>query len=280
MNIKKLDPSTSPRAAFGDHLRRSRIERGWTQDQLGERLGCSGTHISGIETAAKFPAPKYAVRADKVFGTGLTFQILWGAIKNRSLLTGFSSYLAEEAKAIEIRMFELDVIPGPLQTPDYAAALADAEVQRGTIDEQQAQERLDLLLARQDRLLKGPNAPYLHVVLNEGCLRRMVGGVEVMSSQFRYLEDVAVLPKVTLQVAPFSMGARRPFAAPVILLTLADRSLVGCTESQAESYLSHGTDMVASWARDYDRLQVGALSDVESLAMIRAARKDLDACQH
>ncbi|PYC80235.1 DNA-binding protein [Streptomyces tateyamensis] len=275
MNLKRLDPSVSPGAAFGDQLRRSRNERGLTQDQLGQHLGCTGGHISGLETAVKSPGRKFAVKADAFFGTGLTFQILWQAIKNRALLEGFSEYLAEEARATEIRMFELDVIPGPLQTPDYAAALASADVARGLIDEKQASERLALLAARQRRLLDGPAAPYIYIALNEACLRRVVGGRRVLVGQLDFVEDLASRPKVTIQVAPFSMGESRPFTVPIVLATLPDRRLAGYTESEGSGYLQRDADILSTWDRNYHRLQVGALSELASLEMLRAVRKEI-----
>lgn len=168
MNLKPLDPSASPGAAFGDQLRRSRNEKGWTQAQAGERLGCTGSHLSGVENARKLPGRKLAIRADEVFGTGLTFQILWQAIRNHAFLEGFPEYLQEELKAAEVRMFELDVIPGPFQTPEYATALALADAQRGTITDEQAQERVTLLRTRKRRLLGSSDSPVVYAVLNEG----------------------------------------------------------------------------------------------------------------
>ncbi|MET9397053.1 hypothetical protein [Kitasatospora sp. NPDC002965] len=64
-------------------------------------------------------------------------------------------------------------------------------------------------------------------------------------------------------------------ALPLVLLTMADRSMLGYTESQERGFLTRESTTVTMWARDYDRLQVGASSDVASLEAIRAARKDL-----
>ncbi|TQF04479.1 helix-turn-helix domain-containing protein [Kitasatospora acidiphila] len=274
MNIKRLNPGASPRAAFGDQLRRSRLEKGWTQVEAGLHLGCTGAHVSGVETASKLPGRLFAVRADEVFSTGLLFQILWQAIKGRSFLEGFPEYLAEEAKAVEVRMFELDVIPGPLQTPEYAAAIAKADVARGIIDETQAKERLALLAARRRRLIQSPAGPYFYAVLNEGCLRRVVGGPAVMVRQLDALEQASASPRITIQVAPFALGEHRPFVLPISLLSLPDRSLIGYTESEGQATLVRDAATLATWDRAYHHLQVGALSELASLDKIRAAREE------
>ncbi len=172
-------------------------------------------------------------------------------------------------------MFELGVIPGPLQTPQYAAALAAADVQHGLITSEQAEERVAFLETRQRRLLDSPDAPLVYAVMDESCLRRVVGGPEVMRGQFDHLERLAARPKITLQVVPFSMGELRPLLLPVVLLTMRDRSVVGYTESASRGYLERDDDLIRAWERAYDQLQVGALHPAASLNLISAVRKEL-----
>ncbi|MFJ2781906.1 Scr1 family TA system antitoxin-like transcriptional regulator [Kitasatospora sp. NPDC087315] len=274
MRRTTLDPTASPLAAFGVQLRRSREAHGLTQAELGERIRFSNSFVSCIERAMRTPTFDFAVRADEKLATGGTLELMWWNLKHSSLLEGFPEYAAYEAKAAELRMFELDVIPGLFQTKAYAEALAAADVKRGTITDTQAEERVSYLLTRQQRLSK-PTAPLVYAVLDESCLRRFVGGTQVMSEQLDHLAQLTAAGRMLVQVAPFSMGERRPFALPVVLLTMQDRAMVGYTESQERGFLTRETDTVRNWARDYDRLQVGARSDVASLDMIRAAWKDL-----
>lgn len=275
MNRKELDPKSSPRAAFGVQLRRSRESKGWIQDQLAERMGCSGTHVSAVETGRKSPTLEFARKADKALGTGATFEVMWQAIKKTVLLEGFSEYLQEELKATKWRTFELGVIPGVFQTPRYAEALAGADVERGAITPELATERVGLLRTRQKRLLEARDAPLVYAVLDESCLCRRVGGREVMAEQLDHLARQAMLPRVTVQLVPFSLGHLRPLLLPVILLTMRDRAVVGYTESASRGYLERDDDLIARWERAYDQLQAGALSPAASLDLINAARKDL-----
>jgi transcriptional regulator with XRE-family HTH domain len=265
----------SPEAAFGDQLRRSRNEKGWTQDELGERLGCTGGHISGLETAVKSPSRKLAIKVDEVLGTGMTFQILWQAIKNQAFLEGFPEYAGEEARAKALRLFHHRRIPGLIQTVEYAEAIEAANVRRGTITPDQAEARVRLLLNRQRLLDKSPR-PTFHAILDEACLRRPVGGPEVMARQLGYLEELFERPKTTIQVAPASLAETNPLNHPLTLLTLPGRVMLCYTEGLLRSSLERDTDIVSGWAENYDLLQVEALPRAASLAMIRKLREEFE----
>ncbi|MFF3600212.1 Scr1 family TA system antitoxin-like transcriptional regulator [Kitasatospora indigofera] len=274
MNIRKLDPSSSPLAAFGTQLRRSRQAGGLTQAELGARVGYTGSYVSYVERAERMPPVRFARDADAALRTGGTLELMWWHLGNDALIEGFPEFADREAVTTEIRLFEMGVIPGLLQTDSYMTALVQAAVKRGNIDQAQADERRAFRLARQ-RLLDRTPAPLVHAVLDESCLRRTVGGPAVMAEQLHHLECLARRPNVVLQVAPFDLGERVPFTMPVYLLTLPDQTVLGYTETLQRGYLESGTTTVAEWVLDYDRLQVTACSQVESLGMIRARRKEL-----
>ncbi|MFJ9611664.1 Scr1 family TA system antitoxin-like transcriptional regulator [Kitasatospora sp. NPDC101176] len=267
-------PSSSPAIRFGDELRRMRRSRGWSQGELGRRMGYSHGLVSYIERAKKPVTLKFAVAADRVFEAGGVFKELWRRISNASLLEGFSEFAEAEARCRKLRTFELGVIPGLLQTPAYAAALEVGSVRRGAITQEQADGRVAFLSGRQKILEQNP-PPVIHAVLDESCLRRTVGGAAVMVPQMDHLLMLAERPNVTIQVAPFSLGEQRPFLLPVVLLTLPDRSVVGYAESHSRGHLERGRESVARWEEDYDHLKVESLDTAASLAMVRAVRKEL-----
>ncbi|MFD4831579.1 helix-turn-helix domain-containing protein [Streptomyces uncialis] len=275
VNRKELNPDKSPEAAFGARLRSSREARNWTQDDLAARMEYSGRHISAIETGRKPPTRRFSLSVDAAFGlegTSDTFERAWSELKQGSLLEGFPEYLAQEARAAEIRLFEVGLIPGPLQTREYATALEAANVRRGSISAEQAAERVESLIERQASLVR-PLAPVVMVVLDESCIRRPIGGLHVMGAQLERLIDFAEQPNTSLQVAPFEMGERRPFTRLVNLLTLSDRSVVSYVESQSQGYLERETSSVLPLVRAYHQLQTEAPSQAESVAMIKQARK-------
>ncbi|MFI1262671.1 MULTISPECIES: helix-turn-helix domain-containing protein [Streptomyces] len=275
MNRKELTPDHSPREAFGARLRSSREARGWTQEELAERLGYSSTHVSAVETGRKPPTLRFSRSADRVFGiagTVDTFERQFREIQHGSLLEGFPEYVGYEGRAAEIRLYEVGVIPGLLQTPEYASVLAGSHVKRGAITPEQADERVSLVAERQATLLRTP-PPLVFAVLDESCLRRPVGGPAVMEAQLAQLIDFAELPNTVLQVAPFDMGERRPFDQPLYVLTLPDRRLMSYAESAHRGHLERESTSVLPILTAYHQLQAEALSQATSVDVINQLRR-------
>ncbi|MGW1187398.1 helix-turn-helix domain-containing protein [Streptomyces sp. NPDC002559] len=277
MNRKDLDPESSPEAAFGARIRSSRENRGWKQEELAKHMGYSGTHISAVETGRKMPTLRFSRSADQVFGTGETadtFERQYRELRHGSLLEGFPQYVGYEGRAAEIRLYEIGIIHGLLQTPEYARALADNAVRRGTITPEQAEERASFLAERQAALVR-PRPPTMLVVLDESCIRRQVGGPKAMAAQLDRLLEFAEQPNTVLQIAPYGIGERRTFDLPITLLTLSDMSVVAYAESQMRGHLERDTTLVLPLLAAYHQLQAESLSQAASVAMIREARKGI-----
>ncbi|MFE5851803.1 helix-turn-helix domain-containing protein [Streptomyces sp. NPDC056500] len=272
VNRKELDPEGGPVAAFGARLRSLRDARGWTQDELAERIGCTGSHISAVETGRRPPTRQFAKSADSVFGTGDQFVRRSLSVQKTALLEGFEEYLAHEARAVEVRLYEIGIISGLLQTPEYAKVLAGAAVQRGAITPEQADERVSVLMERQTALARG-RAPMMFVVMDESCIRRQVGGPSVMTEQLDRLVEFASLPTTLFQIVSFDIGERRPFNLPVNLVTLPSLSVVAYTESQTQGHLERDTSAVLPLLTAYHQLQAASLTEAASVAMINEARK-------
>ncbi|MFJ3588441.1 Scr1 family TA system antitoxin-like transcriptional regulator [Streptomyces sp. NPDC090231] len=277
MNRKDLDPDSSPQAAFGARIRRAREAHGWKQEELGDRMGYSGTHISAVEVGRKMPTLRFSRSADRVFGTGETadtFERQWREMRLGSLLEGFPQYVGHEGRAVEIRLYEIGSIPGLLQTPEYARVLANSAVRRGAITPEQAEERVSFLAERQAALVR-PRPPMVFVTMDESCIRRPVGGAAVMDAQLARLIEFAALPNTLLQVAPYEIGERRPFDLPVNLLTLSDRSVLCYAESQAQGHLDREPTSVMPMLTAYHQLQGESLSPAASMSMISELRKGI-----
>lgn len=275
VNRKDLNPGSSPHAAYGARVRRFREARGWSQEGLAPRIGYSSQHVSAVETARKPPTLRFSRRSDRAFGTTGTadsFEREWAEMRNGSLLEGFPEYVGYEGRAVEIRLFEVGLVPGLLQTPEYARAVAYGDVDRGSITAEQADERVSFMAQRQEALVRS-RPPMIFVVMDESCLLQSVGGPEVMDAQLQRLEEMAALPNWIIQVAPFSLGARRAFDLPVYLLTLADRSIVAYAESQSQGHVERETSFVVPMLTAYHQLQGEALSKAASAAKISQLRK-------
>ncbi|MFG3046646.1 helix-turn-helix domain-containing protein [Streptomyces sp. NPDC048241] len=272
MNIKELNPDSSPQAAFGALLRTRREERGWKQDYLGVEMEYSSTHISSVETGRKMPTLRFSRSADRALGTGDQFERRWREMKHGVLLEGFPEYAGLEGRATEIRLYEIGIIPGLLQTPDYARILANNAVKRGAITPEQAAERLSFLAERQ-AVLERRRPPMVFVVMDESCIRRTVGGPEVMDAQLNRLVEFAARPNTVLQLAPFDIGERRTFDLPVTLLTLPDRSVSCYAEAQTLGRLDRESTSVLPVLTAYHQLQAESVSQAESVEMIQQLRK-------
>ncbi|MFJ9503286.1 Scr1 family TA system antitoxin-like transcriptional regulator [Streptomyces anulatus] len=271
VNRKQLDPE-DPDASFGLQLRQARDARGWTQDELAGRMGCSGTHISAVETGRRSPTPRFARSVDRALGTGDKFGRMVQAMKDLTLLEGFPEYVRYEGRAVEIRLYQVGIVPGLLQTPEYARVLAESAVRRGAITPEQADERVSFLAERQ-AALERPNPPMLFVTMDESCIRRPVGGPAVMNAQMERLVEFAELPNTLLQVAPYEIGELRTFDLPVNILTLPDRSVICYAESQTLGHLDRESSFVLPILTAYHQLQGASLSQTASVAKISQLRK-------
>ncbi|MCX4639682.1 helix-turn-helix transcriptional regulator [Streptomyces platensis] len=275
MNRNELNPDASPQAAYGARLRSLREARDWTQEDLAERAEYSSVHVSAVENGRKPPTLRFSRSVDRVFGlegTADSFEREYREIKHGSLLEGFPEYVKYEGRAAEIRLYEIGIIPGLLQTPEYARVLADSALRRGVIAPEQAAERVSFLAERQAALVR-PRPPMMLVVMDESCIRRCVGGHEVMGPQLARLAEFAELPNTVLQIAPYDIGERRTFDLPMNLLTLSDLSVIAYAESQMRGHLERETTSVLPLLTAYHQLQAEALSQAASMAMINEARK-------
>ncbi|MFE6227980.1 helix-turn-helix transcriptional regulator [Streptomyces sp. NPDC057854] len=264
-------------AAYGARLRRMREERGWTQEELAKRTGYSSKHISGVEIGSRPSTLRFAGAVDVAFGlagTGQSFDRECRQVRHGVLLEGFPEYVAHERKAVEIRLFTIGVIPGLLQTLDYARTVTGGFVARGAATTDQAAERVAYLMERQ-RLLEQERPPRLFVVMDESCLRRPVGGPEVMAAQLDRLVEFAERPNTVVQVAPFALGERRPLDLPLYLLTLPDKTVIAYAESQARGHLEREDGAVSSLLTAYYQLTAEALSQADTVAMIKEVRKGM-----
>ncbi|MFJ9609012.1 Scr1 family TA system antitoxin-like transcriptional regulator [Kitasatospora sp. NPDC101176] len=274
MNKVELNPDSGPAAKFGVFLRGLREERGWTQEDLAVAIGYSPTHVSAVETGRRPPTPRLARELDKAFGLDRVFVRKALDVKDSALLAGFPEYVAQESKAVELRLFDLGIVPGLLQTADYAGAIAAGAVLRNSITRAQADERV-AYLARRQASLRREVPPLIHAVLDESCIRRPVGGPAVMAAQFDELVAFAGLPHTVFQVAPYAIGEQRAFDLPVNIITLADRSLMSYAESAQQGHLERDSGAVPPLLTAYYQLQALALSQADSVALIRQLRKEL-----
>lgn len=266
---RQLDPTASAAALFGAKLRKYREANGWTQDQLGEKVFCTGDLISKIELTLRAPSKQLAIEADRVFGTDEYFQDLWHLVNKETLPAWFRPYPALEAEANSIRTFGFGLIDGLLQTEDYA---------REIFRTGQTPEKLDQLLAtrmkRQEILARNP-PPRLWVVLDERALRSGVGGPEVMKAQIAHLIELAQRPNITLQIVRDGTGAYIGLMGSVTLLSFDEGPDVAYAEGQLGGQLVEESAKVEECAVRFDLIRASAMPQRESLVLLKEILESL-----
>jgi transcriptional regulator with XRE-family HTH domain len=182
----------------------------------------------------------------------------------------FEAYVGLEEAASRIRAYEIQFVPGLLQTPEYARAvtlLGHAGADGAEID-----RRVSLRMARQ-ALLDGPRAPQVWVVLDEAVLRRPVGRPDVMRGQLRHLLACAQRPGITVQIVPFEVGGHAAAGGPFSILRFAEPDLpdVVYLEQLTSSIYLDRRDAVEHYIGVMDRLCVTALPAEQSMRMLANA---------
>lgn len=267
-----IDPSTSMAALFGSRVRRLRMAAGLTQAELGVKAHVVSTRITQIERASGArPTLELARALDVALDADDLLVDLWPYVYREAFPDWFRKFMEYAARAVIIREYAAHVVPGLLQTEDYARALL--RVGRTLGSEEQLEERVSLRMGRQERLCT-PDRPELWAVLDEAVLRRPVGGHVVMREQLARLLGTTAEPHVTVQVLPFDQGEHDVLGGSLTVLTMPDGSEVAYTEGAHYGQLIEDPDEVRSFALSYDRLRAAALPPLMSLDMIRSVMED------
>ncbi|MEW2546738.1 helix-turn-helix transcriptional regulator [Streptomyces sp. NPDC047002] len=226
---------TALRIVLGARLRRLRQERGISRVDAGRAIRASDAKITRLERGQvgfkqrdvtdlltlykvldEDERAEYAEMARQASLPG------WWHQYNDVLEDWFELHIGLEEAASLIRTYEVQFLPGLLQTLDYARVVT----RLGYPDAPESKiERLVGLRLERQKLLDLPEAPTLWAVLDEAVLRRPFGGTEVVRAQLTHLIEMADRPNVTLQIAPFSVGAVAAAGTPVTILRFAEPDL-------------------------------------------------------
>ncbi|HZF90967.1 helix-turn-helix transcriptional regulator [Streptomyces sp.] len=271
------------RRKLGAELRALRTGAGLTSGEAARLVGWHQSKVSRIETGASGVKPAdvrllldaYGV-ADPHFrelllalagsGGGQGRDHWWHAYRG-VLPPTYRDFISLESQASGMRTLETSVVPGLLQTAEYARAVTRAAVEG--LDEERLDALVEVRLARQDVLRSRPPLA-LSAVLDEAVLRREVGGPDVMHRQLRRLLEAARLPQVRLQVLPFSAGAHIGVTGPFVIFSFSNTSdldVVVLDHLTSSLYLERKED-VGAYAEAFDALRKNALSLEESLDYI------------
>ncbi|MFC8141993.1 helix-turn-helix domain-containing protein [Streptomyces paradoxus] len=271
------------RRKLGAELRALRTSAGLTSGEAARLVGWHQSKVSRIETGTSGVKPadvRLLLDAYDVADSQLRELLLvlagsddsggrhhWWHAYRGVLPPTYRDFISLESQAGAMRTLETTVVPGLLQTPEYARAVTRAAVEG--LPEDRLDTLVEVRLARQDVLRADPPLR-LSAVLDEAVLRREVGGPGVMARQLERLVEAARLPQVRLQVLPFAAGAHIGVTGPFVIFSFSstsDLDVVVLDHLTSSLYLERKEDLRA-YTEAFNALQIHALSPEDSLDFI------------
>jgi hypothetical protein len=237
---------TVRRMLLGAQLRRLRIDAGLSREEAGEAIRASAWKIHRLENGQVGYKDRDIGDLVGLYGVTDPVEVAmfvtmareanlpgWWTPYSDLLPQWFRAYVDLEAAAAQIRTYQGQLLPGLLQTEAYMRALMHSTLRNTSPEE--IERRVALRLTRQ-RLLTRDDGPMLWAVMDEAALRRPVGGSTVLRAQLERLIEATALPRVSLQILPFSTGAHAAMVGAFSVLRFADQDLPDVV------YLEHATN--------------------------------------
>lgn len=275
------------RRKLGEELRRLRDRAGLTSPQAARRVGWHQSKVSRIETGHSGVKPEDVAKLLDVYDVGdPQLRSLLEALAETSGESGtqwwhayrgllpsqYRDFISLEAQACTARTLETSVVPGLLQTPDYARSVTRATL--SGLSAKKIDTLVEVRLARQE-VLQSASPLELSAVLDEAVLHRTVGGEGVQKEQMRRLLEMAELPQVKLQVLPFVTGAHTGLTGSFVIFSfpnIADLDVVVIDHLASSLYLERKEDL-AQYSAAFQRIRAQALSYRNSLDLIAGVRR-------
>jgi transcriptional regulator with XRE-family HTH domain len=265
MAVPKSDPD---RALFADELRAMRKHRALTRDELGALINFSGSTIGNIESGLRAPTRDQAILLDEAFGTPGTFQRLEGRLRGVPFSSGFRPFHPFEADARALKTFEHTIVPGLLQTRDYARVMMEGYPDS---TEMEVMDRVEGRMARQAILTReDPAPPRIWAVLDQQVLTRDIGGPAVMCGQMEHLAALARRPRINVQVIPWDRPHPGLLGAFVIA-EVSESPAIVYLENALDGQTVENPDMAEAMSLMFDALRMEALTGGASLNLIEEA---------
>ena len=265
---------------FADELRAHRATHGWTQADVAAKTSYSESLIAQVETCRKAPTPELARALDRVFatpgftegtldvpGTSGTFGRLVVRLRNLPFPPSFRSFAPHEAEATALYIFEHSLIPGLLQTEDYARAVLEMFPDA---TEDIVSERLAGRLSRQAILERDdPPPPVVCALIDQSALMREIGGPAVMRDQLAHLVMMSRRSNITMQVIPHA-GAHPGLLGAFTVADLGGAPGIVNLEDIADGRVAEDAATVSMVALRFHSLRGDALSKGASRELIES----------
>ncbi|OIJ97245.1 transcriptional regulator [Streptomyces sp. MUSC 14] len=252
-------------ATVGRQLKLRRESAGMKAGEFGKAIGYGEDLVYKVEGGKRIPQPGYLDNADRVLGAGGLVSAMKADVAKVRYPKKVRALAELEAKAVEIALYESHIIAGLLQTREHARAVIGAAQPPYSPDD--VERMVSARLARQSIFERSPS-PALSFVLEEGVLRRPIGGTMVWRQQLERLLEVGRLHNVVLQVMPMNCDTHSGLDGRIELLKFADGAAVGRSDGPFNGRpITEPKDLRILELR-YGTIRAQALSPRESLAFI------------
>ena len=283
------DGATGPtvrRMILGTQLRRLRERAGITRAEAGYNIRGSESKISRLELGRV--GVKERDVADLLTMYGVTesddrqkFVELakqsnkpgWWHSYNDLMPKWFEDYVGLEEAAWRLQIYEVQFVPGLLQTEAYTRAV----VSHGRPESVNSDtERLVTLRMRRKKILNGPNSPRVWAVIDESVLHRPLGGMQALREQIDHLLELTAMPHITLQIVPFDKSGLAAEGA-FTLLRFAEQELpnIAYIEHLTGALYLEKLDEIEAYSRAMDRLAVDAETPEQSRQLLAKRRAEI-----
>jgi transcriptional regulator with XRE-family HTH domain len=249
----------------GRQLRLRREAVGMRAAEFAAAVGYGEDLVYKVEGGRRIPRQEYLDRADEILDAGGLIAATWEDVKKVRYPKKVRELGKLEAKAVEIGIYECNIVAGLLQTPEHARAVIGAAQPPYSPDD--VERMVAARLARQSIFDRDP-APALSFILEEGVLRRPIGGTMVWRQQLERLLEVGRLHNVVLQVMPMNCDTHSGLDGRIELLKFPDGTAVGRSDGAFNGRPTTDPKYLRILELRYGTIRAQALSPRESLAFI------------
>ncbi|MGH3773467.1 MAG: helix-turn-helix domain-containing protein [Pseudonocardiaceae bacterium] len=268
-------PPTVYRLQLGRELRRLREVAGRSREDAAAELECGVSKVGKVETGKATLRPAEVKALLDLYGVTERDTVVRLAqyARRRSTVRvpdWAKTFVGMEAAAAEIRTYQTELVPGLLQTEDYARVVTQAT---DPTQDPRAVERLVALRIERQQRLRSAGAPLIWAILNEAVIRRQVGDRETIGRQLLHLVELSNDPDITIQVLPFSAGAHPAMGSSFVHLRMGDPpdgEMIYLEDMASSDYLERPAQ-IASYLAAFGLLAQKALNPTQSSLLIKSA---------
>ncbi|MFD7893412.1 Scr1 family TA system antitoxin-like transcriptional regulator [Streptomyces sp. NPDC059743] len=250
---------------YGKLVKLFRERSGLTRQELADAVGYSYEQVASIEQGRRPAKTAFTAAAETTLSAGGTLSVLQDDVDLAKLPAFFQDFASIETEAVSRYDFDPLLIPGLLQTEDYAQALFSAHCP--SLSEETVEQHLEARLSRQKLLTRTPLVETCFII-GESALTSTVGNADVMKAQLQHLLRLGLMRNVEIQIMPSDRGFHPGLNGPMVILETLEHRRIGYIESQDVGVVITDAASVSAFGLRYGKLRTQALNVEESARLI------------